>query len=124
METTDGIAKWTLWAFGAGMGSGLLGIGGGMILGPLLLDLGMSPKVSAPITHFAVLFTSSMSVIQFALLGQLLPAHAGWFRRVLRPRARVFHPPTARFQLRIRSRRCLSTDRSDARAFFARPAAA
>ena len=68
METTDGIAKWTLWAFGAGMGSGLLGIGGGMILGPLLLDLGMSPKVSAPITHFAVLFTSSMSVIQFALL--------------------------------------------------------
>ncbi|EEH56220.1 uncharacterized protein MICPUCDRAFT_58567 [Micromonas pusilla CCMP1545] len=77
METTDGIAKWTLWAFGAGMGSGLLGIGGGMILGPLLLDLGMSPKVSAPITHFAVLFTSSMSVIQFALLGQLLPAHAG-----------------------------------------------
>ena len=52
---------------------------GGMILGPLLLELGVNPRVSAPITHYMVLFTSSMTVIQFALIGQLLPRHAAWF---------------------------------------------
>ena len=54
-------------------------IGGGMILGPLLLELGVNPRVSAPITHYMVLFTSSMTVIQFAIIGQLLPGHAAWF---------------------------------------------
>jgi uncharacterized membrane protein YfcA len=33
IETTAGIWKYVAWAFGAGLGSGMLGIGGGMILG-------------------------------------------------------------------------------------------
>jgi len=35
--------------------------------------------VSAPVTHLVVLFTSSATVIQFAVLGQLLVGHSAWF---------------------------------------------
>ena len=79
VDTSAEVWRYVAWAFGAGLGSGLLGIGGGMILGPLLLDLGVDPRVSAPVTHFMVLFTSSMTVIQFAVIGQLLAGHAAWY---------------------------------------------
>jgi hypothetical protein len=49
-----------------------------LILGPLLLDLGANPRVSAPLTLYITMFTSSMTVIQFAILGQLLPWHTAW----------------------------------------------
>jgi uncharacterized membrane protein YfcA len=79
VDTSAEVWRYVAWAFGAGLGSGLLGIGGGMILGPLLLELGVDPRVSAPVTHFMVLFTSSATVIQFALIGQLLAGHAAWY---------------------------------------------
>ena len=79
VDTSAEVWRYVAWAFGAGLGSGLLGIGGGMILGPLLLELGVDPRVSAPVTHFMVLFTSSMTVIQFAVIGQLLAGHAAWY---------------------------------------------
>ena len=79
VDTSAEVWRYVAWAFGAGLGSGLLGIGGGMILGPLLLEIGVDPRVSAPVTHFMVLFTSSMTVIQFAVIGQLLAGHAAWY---------------------------------------------
>jgi hypothetical protein len=39
------IIKFPLYAFSAGILSGLLGIGGGLILGPLFLDFGIHPLV-------------------------------------------------------------------------------
>jgi uncharacterized membrane protein YfcA len=50
------------------MFAGLLGIGGGTILGPLLLELGLHPIVSTSTSNFLVLFTSSSTSIQFILL--------------------------------------------------------
>jgi uncharacterized membrane protein YfcA len=49
--------------------AGLLGIGGGLIFGPLLLELGLNPIVSTATSNFLVLFTSSSTSLQFILLG-------------------------------------------------------
>jgi len=51
--------------------AGLLGIGGGTILGPLLLEIGLHPVVSTATSNFLVLFTSSSTSIQFILLVNL-----------------------------------------------------
>jgi uncharacterized membrane protein YfcA len=45
--------------FVCGIAAGALGIAAGMILSPILLELGMTPAVAAATSGFAVLFTSS-----------------------------------------------------------------
>ncbi len=60
--------KFPLYSFVSGTLAGLLGIGGGLILGPLLLELGIHPVVSTATSNFLVLFTSSSTSIQFILL--------------------------------------------------------
>ncbi|CAL5371192.1 unnamed protein product [Camellia sinensis] len=52
----------------AGMVGGLLGLGGGFILGPLFLELGIPPQVASATSTFAMVFSSSMSVVQYYLL--------------------------------------------------------
>ncbi|XP_068648358.1 sulfite exporter TauE/SafE family protein 3-like [Aristolochia californica] len=52
----------------AGMVGGLLGLGGGFILGPLFLELGIPPQVSSATATFAMTFSSSMSVVEYYLL--------------------------------------------------------
>lgn len=59
--------KFPFYAFVSGVMAGLLGIGGGLILGPLLLQLGLHPIVSTATSNFLVLFTSSSTSIQFIL---------------------------------------------------------
>ncbi|KAI3989647.1 hypothetical protein MKX01_036256 [Papaver californicum] len=49
---------------------GLLGSGGGFILGPLLLELGVIPQVASATATFVMMFSSSLSVIEFYLLGR------------------------------------------------------
>ncbi|GMH14262.1 hypothetical protein Nepgr_016103 [Nepenthes gracilis] len=52
----------------AGVVGGLLGLGGGFILGPLFLELGIPPQVSSATATFAMTFSSSMSVVEYYLL--------------------------------------------------------
>lgn len=52
----------------AGMVGGLLGLGGGFILGPLFLELGIPPQVASATSTFAMSFSSSMSVVQYYIL--------------------------------------------------------
>lgn len=59
-----------------GIAAGTLGIGGGMILGPFLLDLGMDPIISTALSGFTVLFTSSSTSSQFIIAGAIHLQHA------------------------------------------------
>ncbi|GMH23181.1 hypothetical protein Nepgr_025024 [Nepenthes gracilis] len=47
---------------------GLLGSGGGFILGPLLLEIGVIPQVASATATFVMLFSSSLSVLEFYFL--------------------------------------------------------
>lgn len=64
-----------LVAFIAGVGAGLLGIGGGMLVGPLLLELGVEPRGVAATGAFVVFAADSSVVAQFAVLGLLPESH-------------------------------------------------
>ena len=63
----------------AGVAAGLLGIGGGMVTGPLLLALGVNPAVAVATSGFMVLFTSSCTTIHFVVAGMLRADFAIWY---------------------------------------------
>ncbi|XP_038985028.1 sulfite exporter TauE/SafE family protein 3-like [Phoenix dactylifera] len=63
----------------AGMVGGLLGLGGGFILGPLFLELGIPPQVSSATATFAMTFSSSMSVVEYYLLKRFPVPYAAYF---------------------------------------------
>ncbi|KAL3819033.1 hypothetical protein ACJIZ3_004938 [Penstemon smallii] len=63
----------------AGMVGGLLGLGGGFIMGPLFLELGVPPQVSSATATFAMMFSSSMSVVEYYLLKRFPVPYAMYF---------------------------------------------
>ncbi|KAK9281873.1 hypothetical protein L1049_004780 [Liquidambar formosana] len=52
----------------AGMVGGLLGLGGGFIMGPLFIEMGIPPQVASATSTFVMAFSSSMSVVEYYLL--------------------------------------------------------
>ncbi|XP_037493639.1 sulfite exporter TauE/SafE family protein 3 isoform X2 [Jatropha curcas] len=65
--------------FLAGAVGGLLGLGGGFILGPLFLEMGIPPQVSSATSTFAMTFSASMSVIEYYLLKRFPVPYAVYF---------------------------------------------
>ncbi|KDP37237.1 hypothetical protein JCGZ_06293 [Jatropha curcas] len=61
----------------AGAVGGLLGLGGGYILGPLFLEMGIPPQVSSATSTFAMTFSASMSVIEYYLLKRFPVPYGG-----------------------------------------------
>jgi uncharacterized membrane protein YfcA len=55
----------------AGFFSGLLGIGGGAIMSPMLVIAGYNPKRVAPVTAFAVVFSSLSGFLAYWKLGKV-----------------------------------------------------
>jgi uncharacterized membrane protein YfcA len=53
----------------AGIIAGLLGVGGGMVMNPVMLNLGFLPEVSTAVSAFCVFFTSSSTTTQFIIQG-------------------------------------------------------
>eukprot|EP00850_Spirogloea_muscicola_P010048 SM000058S18478 [mRNA] locus=s58:105419:109295:+ [translate_table: standard] len=76
------VAIFPLYALVAGTMGGLLGIGGGMVMGPVLLELGILPQVTCATTAFIVVFSSSMSVAEFYLMGRIPIDYALYFSAV------------------------------------------
>lgn len=58
-----------LKSYCSGILSGMLGIGGGLIINPLLLNMGYLPLVASALSAFVVLFTSASTSTQFLILG-------------------------------------------------------
>ncbi len=69
--TRNTIIKLCCVGFIAGFIAGTIGIGGGVVLGPILLDLGIHPIVGTVTTNFLVLITSSSTTFQFILFKML-----------------------------------------------------
>ncbi|CAJ1367695.1 unnamed protein product [Effrenium voratum] len=57
----------------AGVLAGLFGVGGGIIKGPLMLELGVDPRVASATAAAMILFTSSAASISFEVFGLLEP---------------------------------------------------
>eukprot|EP00565_Helicotheca_tamesis_P003823 CAMPEP_0185724688 /NCGR_PEP_ID=MMETSP1171-20130828/1096_1 /TAXON_ID=374046 /ORGANISM="Helicotheca tamensis, Strain CCMP826" /LENGTH=575 /DNA_ID=CAMNT_0028392599 /DNA_START=27 /DNA_END=1757 /DNA_ORIENTATION=+ len=57
------------FTFVAGIVAGLIGIGGGMVLGPLMLVMGIHPRVSSATTATMIVLTSSSVAILFVTSG-------------------------------------------------------
>ncbi|GLT48235.1 hypothetical protein SLA2020_218720 [Shorea laevis] len=65
----------------SGIVGGLLGLGGGFIMGPLFLELGMGipPQVASATATFGMTFSSSMSVVEYYLLKRFPVPYALFF---------------------------------------------
>merc|ERR1712185_773439 len=59
--------------------AGMLGVGGGMILGPIFLELGIVPQVSSATSTVMVMFMSSANMGQFVVLGMLDTEYALYY---------------------------------------------
>ena len=57
--------------FIAGLAAGMVGVGGGIVMNPVMLRLGMRPEVSTATSSFMVLFTSTISMLQYAIAGKM-----------------------------------------------------
>lgn len=63
------VMKYPLVGFGAGFLGGLCGLGGGIIMGPVFLEVGMHAEAVQATTSFFVLLSSSIACIQFFIKG-------------------------------------------------------
>ncbi|KAL8170500.1 hypothetical protein V2J09_022304 [Rumex salicifolius] len=66
----------------AGAASAMLGVGGGFLLCPLFLHLGISPQVSSATAALAITISSSMSVVEYYLLKRFPLPYAVYFSGV------------------------------------------
>jgi len=69
-------------AFGGGALGGLLGLGGGVIMSPVLLEVGMHSESVQATTAVIVFLSSSLATIQFALINQIVWHYALWYSGV------------------------------------------
>ncbi len=77
--TPESSMQISFYSIVAGTLAGMLGIGGGMVINPLLLELEMKPTVVASTTGFTILFTSSLSLAQTILHGDIFFDQIVWF---------------------------------------------
>jgi hypothetical protein len=55
----------------AGVAAGFLGIGAGLVVGPIFLEMGIVPQVAVATSSYMILFTSFSTSVQFLILGTI-----------------------------------------------------
>jgi len=70
---------WPLLCTTAGIASGALGLGGGTVTSPIMLMMGMEPRVIAASAAFMILFTASSTTTQYLIMSRLQADYAAWF---------------------------------------------
>lgn len=70
---------YSFFTFIAGIVAGLIGIGGGMVLGPLMMVMGINPRVSTATTATLILLTSSSVAVMFIMSGLVPWEYALYF---------------------------------------------
>lgn len=65
-----------------GVLAGSLGIAGGLLMGPILLILGLDPRVSTATSNFMGVFTACSTSFQYTLLG-LVDFNYAWFTMLI-----------------------------------------
>ncbi|KAL7545990.1 hypothetical protein ACHAWF_009336 [Thalassiosira exigua] len=73
------IQFYSFFTFVAGIVAGLIGIGGGMVLGPMMIVMGVHPRVSTATTATMIMLTSSSVAIMFVMSGQVPWEYALYF---------------------------------------------
>merc|ERR1712187_514412 len=56
-----------------GLVAGLLGLGGGEFMVPLLLEFGLLPRVASATSGFLIVFGTSNNMIHYLISGELIP---------------------------------------------------
>eukprot|EP01061_Rhynchopus_euleeides_P014033 TRINITY_DN24337_c0_g1_i1.p1 TRINITY_DN24337_c0_g1~~TRINITY_DN24337_c0_g1_i1.p1 ORF type:complete len:513 (+),score=222.44 TRINITY_DN24337_c0_g1_i1:88-1626(+) len=87
MPPIEGSVEWTskmlltapLAAGGVGCVAGLLGLGGGELMAPLLLELGMLPKAASATSAYMIIWTTSSNIIHYSVGNDLPWGYAGFF---------------------------------------------
>merc|ERR1719321_2294691 len=78
--TGKGFLRYPIIALVAGFLGGLLGLGGGVVMSPVLLELGMHAEAVQATTAMFVLISSSLASVQFGLQGRYeSPMYVAWF---------------------------------------------
>jgi len=81
-----GDIEWNEWAtikypcvcFFAGFFAGMFGVGGGIVKGPLMLEMGVDPQVAAASSACMILFTSFTATTSFYIFDLLIYDYAVW----------------------------------------------
>ena len=63
---------------GGGFVAGALGLGGGVLFNPLLLSMGVPPKVSTATGLYLITFSKVITCIVYFIYGQLVIDYSAW----------------------------------------------
>merc|ERR1719352_57854 len=75
----NGVWWHPLLGLGAGFLGGMLGLGGGIIMSPVLVEFGMHPEAVQATTATFVFLSSSLAVVQFSILGAYMWDYCLWY---------------------------------------------
>ena len=65
-------------SFVGGFVAGALGLGGGAIFNPLLLSMGVPPKVSSATGMYMIIFSTGATTFTYIIAGIMPISHAMW----------------------------------------------